>query len=141
MSKQPWESSSPSVSSLPHTVDHSWQGLSIMEATATSDLSFNPLTYMVDKQDDRKPDVEAASMQEGDDERTSESRRESVCTVVGQEEQEADMSSLTGMLRFVNQTLAMQEDSSLWSSTGLSQTGRSLTLQVTTPPASNVYSD
>lgn len=135
LSKQPWESSS-SISSFPDTVEHSWQGLSAVEATATSDLSFNPLTYMVDKQGDGSLNMEATSMQEGDDERTSESRRESVCTLVGQEEgvEEVDMSSLTGMLRFVNQTLAMQEDPSLWSSTGISQTGRSLTLQVTTPP-------
>ncbi len=129
LGKQPWESTSPSVSAFPDTVDHSWQGLSAMEATATSDLSFNPLTYMADKHDDRN--LEATSMQEGDDEQGSESRRESVCTLVGQEEEEeADMSSLTGMLRFVNQTLAMQEDPSLWSSTGLSETGRNLTLQV-----------
>lgn len=94
----------------------------------TSDLSFNPLTYMVDKQEDRNLSMEATSMQEGDDEQASESRRESVCTLVGQEE-EVDMSSLTGMLRFVNQTLAMQADPSLWSATGLSQTGRNLTLQ------------
>ncbi|XP_044076253.1 coiled-coil domain-containing protein 18 isoform X2 [Siniperca chuatsi] len=126
--KQPWESSSPSISSFPDTVDHSWQGLSAMEATATSDLSFNPLTYMAHKQDDRNLDMEASSMQEGDDEQTSESRMESVCTPVGQEV-DVDMSSLTGMLRFVNQTLAMQEDPSLWRSTVLSETGRSLTLQ------------
>lgn len=111
-----------------------------MEATATSDLSFNPLTYMTDKHDDRNLNMEATSMQEGDDERASESRRESVCTLVGQEEEE-DMSSLTGMLRFVNQTLAMQEDPSLWSSTGLSETGRSLTLQVITLPLSEIYND
>lgn len=124
---QPWESSSPSVSSHPGAVDHSWQGLSGMEVTATSDLSFNPLTYMVDRQEDRN-----LNTQEGADEQTSESRRESVCTLVGQEE-EVDTSSLTGMLRFVNQTLAMQEDFSLWSSTGLSQSGHSLAIQVTTP--------
>ncbi|XP_022610747.1 coiled-coil domain-containing protein 18 [Seriola dumerili] len=95
LSKQPWESSSSSsVSPFPHEVDRSWQGLSVMETTPTSDLSFNPLTYMVDKQDDGNPNME---------------------------EEEVDMSSLTGMLRFVNQTLAMQEDRSLWSSTGLSQ--------------------
>ncbi|KAF3858777.1 hypothetical protein F7725_011978 [Dissostichus mawsoni] len=77
-------------------------------------------------------DTEAPSMQLGDDEeQISESRRESVNTLVG-EEVEGDMSSLTGMLRFVNKTLAMQEDASLWSSTGPSQS--SLTLQVTTPP-------
>lgn len=117
LSKEPWASSSSSVSPFPGTVDQSWQGLSGVEATASSDLSFNPLTYMVDKQDDSHPN---STMQEGD-EWTSESRRASVRTLVG-EEQEMDMSSLTGMLRFVNQTLAMQEDPSLWSSTGLSNT-------------------
>lgn len=110
-----------------------------MEATATSDHSFNPLTYMVDEQDDRNLNMEATSTQEGADEQTCESRRESVCTLVGQEE-EVDMSTLTGMLRFVNQTLAMQEDPSLWSSTGRSETGRSVPLQVTTPPLSDLYS-
>ncbi|KAM7379087.1 hypothetical protein PAMP_004661 [Pampus punctatissimus] len=128
LSHQPWESSSPSISSFPDTADHSWQGLSATEVTATSDLSFNPLTYMADRQEDRKLNRDSTLMQEGDDERTSVSMRESVCTLVGQEE-EVDMSSLTGMLRFVNQTLAMQEDLSLWSSTGLSQSGRNLALQ------------
>lgn len=132
-SKQPCDSSSPSVSSLLETVDTSWQGLSGVEATATSDLSFNPLTYMADKQDDRNLNMEATSMQEVDEEQTSESRRGSVCTLVGRQEDEVDTSSLTGMLRFVNQTLAMQEDPSLWSSTGISETGSSLTHQVTTP--------
>lgn len=138
LSKHPWESSSSSpslsISSFPDTVDHSWQGLNTTEATVTSDLSFNPLTYMADKRDDGH--MEATSMQEGDEEQTSESRRESVCTLVGQQEEQLDMSSLTGMLRFVNQTLAMQEDPSLWSSTGLSQT-----LQVTTPPLSDIGND
>ncbi|XP_075954725.1 coiled-coil domain-containing protein 18 isoform X1 [Anarhichas minor] len=134
LGKHPWESTSPSVTSFPDTADHSWQGLSDTDATVTSDLSFNPLTYMVDRRDGVNLNTEATSMQERDDEQTSESRRESVCTLVGQEEEEEeeedeDMSSLTGMLRFVNQTLAMQEDPSLWSSTGLSQTGRMLTLQ------------
>lgn len=118
LNKQPWgESSSSSVSPVPDTVDHSWQGLSAVDATAASDLSFNPLTYMVDKQSEENPDT---STKDGDDEWMSESRRASVRTLVG-EEQEVDMSSLTGMLRFVNQTLAMQEDLSLWSSTGLSK--------------------
>ncbi|XP_034411805.1 coiled-coil domain-containing protein 18 isoform X2 [Cyclopterus lumpus] len=130
-----WESSSSSSSStssptsptpsFPNTADHSWQGLSNMEATATSDLSFNPLTYRVDKPDDINLSMEDSSVQQRDDEHTSESKRESVCTLVGQEE-DVDMSSLTGMLKFVNQTLAMQEDPSLWSSTGLSQTGHIL---------------
>lgn len=121
MSKQPWESSSASISSFQDSVDYSWQGLSATDATAASDLSFNPLTYMVDKHSDRNPDTEDTLMQEGGDELLSESRRESVSTLVGQEE-EVDMSSLTGMLRFVNQTLAMQEDPSVWSSTQLTQT-------------------
>lgn len=114
LSRQPWESSSPSVSPVPDTVDHSWQGLSAVDATAASDLSFNPLTYMVDKQNDANPD---SSMLENEWE--SESRRASVRTLVC-EDQETPVTSLTGMLRFVNQTLAMQEDPSLWSSTGLS---------------------
>lgn len=130
LSKHPWESP-PSGSSFPNTVDHSWQGLSAVETTVTSDLSFNPLTYRVETQEHGR-DTEAPSMQLGDDEeQISESRRESVDTLVGGEV-EGDMSSLTGMLRFVNKTLAMQEDASLWSSTGPSQS--SLTLQVTTPP-------
>lgn len=131
LSKQPWESSSPSIST---SVDQSWQGLSALEATAASDLSFNPLTYMVDERADRNLATDAASDAGGAHEQTSESRRESVCTLVGQaeeEEEEVDMSTLTGMLRFVNQTLAKQEDPSLWSSTGRQETGRSLPLQVT----------
>uniref|UniRef100_A0A665UH12 Coiled-coil domain containing 18 n=1 Tax=Echeneis naucrates TaxID=173247 RepID=A0A665UH12_ECHNA len=115
---QSWDSSS--SASFPHEVDHSWQGLSAMEATASCDLSFNPLTYMVDKQDDRNPKMEATLIQEGENEQLSELRRESVCTLVDGGE-EAHMSSLTGMLRFVNQTLAMQEDTSPWSAAELSQ--------------------
>ncbi|TNN69827.1 Cytoskeletal protein Sojo [Liparis tanakae] len=109
-----WESStsSSSSSSFPSTADHSWQGLSNMEATATSDLSFNPLTYRVDKRDDINLSMEDGSVRRGDEEQASECES----TLVGQQE---DMSSLTGMLKFVNQTLAMQEDPSLWSSTGL----------------------
>ncbi|XP_062413840.1 coiled-coil domain-containing protein 18, partial [Pungitius pungitius] len=126
LGRSPWESSSPSFSD---TEDHSWQGLNDMEATETPDRSFNPLTYRVEKREHVNPDMEAASTQDSDDEQRSESRRESVCTLVGQEEEEADMSSLTGMLRFVNQTLAMQEDPSLWNATGSSQTGRIFTLQ------------
>lgn len=104
-----------------------------MEATGTSNHSFNPLTYMVDEQDDgnlrREP-----STQEGAGEQTSESRRESVSTLVGEDEENVDdMSTLTGMLRFVNQTLAMQEDPSLWSTTGPPGSRCSLPLQVTTP--------
>lgn len=121
LTKQPWESLSHSASSLPDTVDHSWQGLSATDATAISDTSFNPLTYMVDKESDRNADVEATFMEKDEGELLSDSRRESVSTLVGQQE-EADMSSLTGMLRFVNQTLAMQEDPTLWRSTQLPQT-------------------
>ncbi|XP_062284878.1 coiled-coil domain-containing protein 18 isoform X1 [Scomber scombrus] len=127
---QPWETSSPSlISSLPDTAGCSWQGLSSTDVTVTSDLSFNPLTYMVDRQEDRNLDRDATLMQERDDEQMSESRRESVCILVGQEEEGMDMSSLTGMLRFVNQTLAMQEDLSSWSSAGLSQSGHRVSLQ------------
>lgn len=110
LTKHPWESSSASVSTFPETADHSWQGLNASEASAESDGSFNPLTYMVDKPDNTNISMEA------EDEQHIESRRESVSTLVGQEE-EVDMSSLTGMLKFVNQTLAMQEDPSAWSST------------------------
>ncbi|CAB1427746.1 unnamed protein product [Pleuronectes platessa] len=119
--KQPWEasSSSSSVSPFPSEESHSWQGLSTVDATVSSDLSFNPLTYMVDKPDGGSTEVEAASLQEGNSERSDESRRESVCTLVGEADEEVDMSSLTGMLRFVNQTLAKQEDPSLWSSSGI----------------------
>lgn len=132
LSKQPWDSSSPSIST---SADQSWQGLSALEATAASDLSFNPLTYMVDERADRNLATDATSDPGGAHEQTSESRRESVCTLVGQaeeeEEEEVNMSTLTGMLRFVNQTLAKQEDPLLWSSTGRQETGRSLPLQVT----------
>ncbi|XP_068458861.1 coiled-coil domain-containing protein 18 [Clinocottus analis] len=157
MGIRPWESSSPpsplpsssssSSSSSPSpspaipsfTTDHSWQGLSNTEATPMSDLSFNPLTYMVDKRDAVNLDTEDAYLQQRDEEQTSESRWESVCTLVGQEEEEEekkedddddDMNSLTGMLRFVNQTLAMQEDPSLWSPAGPSQTAHTLQREV-----------
>lgn len=101
LSQQPWEASSASVSSFPDTEEHSWQRLSATEASVVSDVSFDPLTYVLDQR-------EAGSTLEGD-----ESRRESASAVEGQE----DMSSLTGMLRFVNQTLAMQEDPSAWTCT------------------------
>lgn len=129
---QLWELSTPSISSFRDTVDQSWQGLSAMEATGTSNHSFNPLTYMVDEQEEGNLNLEP-SMQERAGEQTSESRRESVSTLVGEEEEKVDdMSTLTGMLRFVNQTLAMQEDPSLWSATGQPGSGCSLPLQVTT---------
>lgn len=134
---QLWEPSTPSMSSFRDAVDQSWQGLSAMEATGTSNHSFNPLTYMVDEQDEGNLSREP-SMQERAGERTSESRRESVSTLVGEEEEKVDdMSTLTGMLRFVNQTLAMQEDPSLWSTTGQPGSRCSLPLQVTTPPRNN----
>lgn len=110
LGKQSWESSSSSSS-----VEQSWQGLGALEASAASDLSFNPLMYAA----------------EGVQEKASESRRESVSTLVGQEEVE-DMSTLTGLLRFVNQTLAKQDDPSRWSSTGLEESGDGRRLQVTT---------
>lgn len=129
--KQPWESSSsPSLSSLQDLVDHSRQGLSALDATATSDCSFNPLTYKVDTTDNTILDLEASANQE----RASESKRGSVCSLVGEEEEEVDMNTLTGMLRFVNQTLAMQEDPFLWRSSGQSETGCTLPPQVTAKP-------
>lgn len=127
--KQTWESSSsPSLSSLQDLVDYSRQGLSAVDATATSDCSFNPLTYKVDTADNTFLDMEASANQEG----ASESRRESVCTLVGEKEEE--MNTLTGMLKFVNQTLAMQEDPFIWSSSGQSETGPTLPRQVTAKP-------
>lgn len=95
---------------------------------ATSECSFNPLTYKVDTADDTFLELEAAANQEG----ASESRRESVCTLVGGKEEE--MKTLTGMLKFVHQTLAMQEDPSLWSSSQQSETGPTLPPQVTAKP-------
>lgn len=53
----------------------SWQGLNHMELSSSSDMTFNPLTYMLDREEPEEP----------------------------------DMDSLSGMLRFVNQTLALQE--------------------------------
>lgn len=114
LSKQPWGSSSTSLCTS-SSVEQSWQDFGAPEASAASDLSFNPLTYAA----------------EGVQEQASESRRESVSTLVGQEEVE-DMSTLTGLLRFVNQTLAKQDDPSLWSSTGLGESGDGRRLQVTT---------
>lgn len=52
-----------------------WQGLSNTELSSSSDMTFNPLTYMLD----------------------------------AEEPEESHMDSLSGMLRFVNQTLALQE--------------------------------
>lgn len=123
--KQTWESaSSPSLSlslsSLHDLAEHGSQGLSAVDATATSDCSFNPLTYKVDTADDTVLDLEASANQEGAKE----------CTLVGEEEEEEVMNTLTGMLRFVNQTLAMQEDPFLWSSSGQSDTGRTLPPEV-----------
>ncbi|XP_028974833.2 coiled-coil domain-containing protein 18 isoform X1 [Esox lucius] len=108
----PWGSSL-SSSPTPHHPDLSWQGLSRLEATSTSDLSFNPLTYMVEDK-------------EGGEERDHPAR-ESLLGWPTQEE--VDTSSLTGMLRFVNQTLALQDDPSLWVSARLSEVERSLALK------------
>lgn len=126
--KQPWESSSSSLQDSVH--QQGWQGLSTVDATLTSDSSFNPLTYKMDMADDTNLDLEASSQQGG----ASESKRGSVCTLVGEKEDEMDMTSLTGMLRFVNQTLAMQEDPSLWSASGHAETSHTLPLQVTAKP-------
>ncbi|XP_061588611.1 coiled-coil domain-containing protein 18 isoform X2 [Cololabis saira] len=113
--KQPWDCSSSSVSSFPESVDRSWQGLGATDASVVSDVSFNPLTYVVDKQGD--PDTEARSSLHGREEPHSESRRRASTGTVGGQEDETDLSSLTEMLRFVNQTLARQEDPSVWTST------------------------
>lgn len=135
--KQSWESSfssSPSLPSLQDSVDQSMRGLGAADATAASDCSFNPLTYKVDPAEDTTLDLEAPTHQEG----ARESRRGSVCTLVGEEEEEEeeerDKDTLTGMLRFVNQTLAMQEDPFLWSSSGQSGTGSTLPPQVRAEP-------
>lgn len=123
LSKQPWESTptSPSVSAS-SPVEQSWQGPRALEASAASDLSFNPLTYMAG---------ENPLVAEGAREQASESRRESVSTLVGQEELE-DMSTLSGILRFVNQTLAKQDNPSMWCSSGLEVSGDGPRLQVST---------
>ncbi|XP_026802124.3 coiled-coil domain-containing protein 18 isoform X2 [Pangasianodon hypophthalmus] len=55
-----------------------WQGLSHTELSSSSDMTFNPLTYMLDAEEPEEP----------------------------------EMDSLSGMLRFVNQTLALQEQHS-----------------------------
>ncbi|KAM9719760.1 coiled-coil domain-containing protein 18 isoform 1-T1 [Menidia menidia] len=123
LTTHPWESSSGSVSTFTDAADHSWQGLCAAEATAASDLSFNPLTYMTDRQED--PNAEASLERDGKDEPHRESRRESESTLVGQEEEEDEemnMTSLTGMLKFVNQTLAMQQDPSVWGAPKSKQT-------------------
>lgn len=80
-----------------------------------SDLSFNPLTYMMDRQNDAELSMEALTVQEADDEQQRETRRGSVGALVGRQE-DSDLTSLTGTLKFVKQTLAMQEDPSVWSS-------------------------
>ncbi|KAJ3595534.1 hypothetical protein NHX12_004837 [Muraenolepis orangiensis] len=123
LSQKPWESSVVlSKSPYPDPVDQSWQGLSSLESNTSTtnntatDLSFNPLTYMLDKaegpEDDE--DEDGRPMREG----AEKEGRESVCREEEQvEESEAHLGSLSGMLRFVNQTLAMQEDTSLWDTT------------------------
>ncbi|KAL0966688.1 hypothetical protein UPYG_G00298450 [Umbra pygmaea] len=103
----PWDTALSPSPSLQH-LDLSWQGLSRPEDASASDLSFNPLTYMVDRTaEEVDPGVDLPPRQ--------------------QTQEEMDMSSLTGMLRFVNQTLALQEDPSLWGSTGLSEDEHTLT--------------
>ncbi|KAA0719027.1 Coiled-coil domain-containing protein 18 [Triplophysa tibetana] len=66
----------------PPSPDQTWQGLSTHETTSATDKSFNPLTYMLDREET-------------------------------EEQEETDLESLSGMLRFVNQTLALQEQPSL----------------------------
>lgn len=63
----------------PSSPVQTWQGLTSHEASCSTDMTFNPLTYMLDQE----------------------------------EPEEADLDSLSGMLRFVNQTLALQEQQSL----------------------------
>nr|XP_057923330.1 coiled-coil domain-containing protein 18-like isoform X1 [Doryrhamphus excisus] len=89
------------------TIDHSWHGLSSTEPASSCERSFDPLTYMV-----ADTSTELTMIQEGGHDVTPG----------------ADASSLTGMLRFVKQTLANQEDPSLWSSEASSQSGCSLQL-------------
>ncbi|KAM9789151.1 coiled-coil domain-containing protein 18 [Neosynchiropus ocellatus] len=85
----------PSESSFhDNTVDLSWHALGAMDAT--SDGSFDPLTYNVTNASAYLSLTEGA-------EREHESGES---TLVGED---GDLSSLTGMLRFVNQTLAKQE--------------------------------
>ncbi|XP_051989334.1 LOW QUALITY PROTEIN: coiled-coil domain-containing protein 18-like [Xyrauchen texanus] len=62
----------------PPSPDQAWQGLTTSEVTSTTDMSFNPLTYMLDQE----------------------------------EPEESDLDTLSGMLRFVNHTLALQEQQS-----------------------------
>ncbi|XP_060762488.1 coiled-coil domain-containing protein 18 isoform X2 [Neoarius graeffei] len=58
-----------------------WQGLSHTHLSSSSDMTFNPLAYMLDGEEPEEPE-------------------------------EPGMDSLSGMLRFVNQTLALQEQHS-----------------------------
>ncbi|XP_051944107.1 coiled-coil domain-containing protein 18 isoform X1 [Hippocampus zosterae] len=94
LSQQPWESSDSG------SVDRSWQALSSTEPPSSCDLSFDPFAYM---QGDTSASSEWTITEEGDDER------------VGADTPDEHMSSLKGMLRFVNQTLANQEDPSVLS--------------------------
>lgn len=122
LNQQPWDSSDSD------TVSHSWKDLSAVDTSGT----FDPLTYMLDAREDANRSMHLAP--EGDDGRTGESRRECVSTVLVGDDDEEDMDSLTGMLRFIHQALAKQDDSSLWSSAVFSQTGRRASLQVTGHP-------
>lgn len=72
-------------------VDLSWQAPSPSDSTPPSESSFNPLTYMP---------VRGGG---GEDERLTASRGESESSM-------EDLGSLSGMLRFVAQTLARQDD-------------------------------
>ncbi|XP_019733265.1 coiled-coil domain-containing protein 18 [Hippocampus comes] len=92
LSQQPWESSDSD------SVDRSWQALSSTEPPSSCDLSFDPLTYMPE---DTSASSEQTITEEGEDERG------------GVDTPDEHMSSLKGMLRFVNQTLANQEDPSV----------------------------
>ncbi|XP_061654684.1 coiled-coil domain-containing protein 18 isoform X2 [Phyllopteryx taeniolatus] len=105
LNQQPWESS------CSDTIDPSWQGLSSTEPSSSCEISFDPLTYMVGE---TISSTEGTMMEEEDGER------------VGPDTPGNHTSSLAGMLRFVNQTLANQKDPSLWSSPGSSQSGHSL---------------
>lgn len=92
LSQQPWESSDSD------SADRSWQALSSTEPPSSCDLSFDPLTYMPG---DTSASSERTITEEGEDER------------VGADTPDEHLSSLKGMLRFVNQTLANQDDPSV----------------------------
>ena len=123
LSRRPRESSarhstSPHPDPDPHPVDQSWQGLSSLEPdttgttttpTSASDLSFNPLTYMLDQAGGEDEEEEEEDGGRGGGAKPSGEWDEGPAGRSG-----GPLGSLSGMLRFVNQTLAMQEDTSLW---------------------------